>query len=595
MPKKLLENASAEKEANDVGMRYMNSPDVMKDMRRDYGSAVDGIKVHDDSIANAKVTAAGRDGIASGKDIYMREGSLSSHAPEVNGLLAHEVTHIMQQNNSASQSAEYGSEQGGVFDFFRSIFKRKKPAAAETAKPAESKLLGTQVQSPDGGLQMASSDYRTQDGLLRAMQVGELSRNDPGQLAANTALQQKVVKGLVLGIGNKMNRGSGRKLDRGAEGYEAERSAELATALENTGEMHTFNTMINAMLPPDYLQELIRASGGDSAAAMDKIAADMQEGGALSAIGGLYGQTSDAFTSSRTLSDPEDSSAAMMNNLIRNTIVPGLSAMKDNEAAASLSTGLLGETSAMDAKPADRYKKGGFFQSVKSLFQTNFRKDSDRAFDASRGQSRAARITDSFQAFGHRSVNNMMSRWEKEARTKAFGPAAGQSYLEPLRAHKIAKGIDTDLDDTTQRKVNYGGVATADISDETNGISAQLFDILANYATGDKGLDYVGEMLEQVGDAKVFSELGIDPMAYVMQTMITSENARMVTGMATEGIRNDTRMAAVKNLMIGPTLDQKTPEEIAALNLPREVTELYAKYTEIKARIKDALARRQAG
>ncbi|MCR5279984.1 MAG: DUF4157 domain-containing protein [Lachnospiraceae bacterium] len=156
MPKKLLENAAAEKEANDVGMRYMNSTDVMKDMRRDYGSAMDGIRVHDDSIANAKVTEAGRDGIASGKDIYMRAGSLSSHAPEVNGLLAHEVTHVMQQSNSADQSVEYGSEQGGLFDWFRSLFGRKKredemaPATEQDQSMAAASLAHMQSDGRSG-------------------------------------------------------------------------------------------------------------------------------------------------------------------------------------------------------------------------------------------------------------------------------------------------------------------------------------------------------------------------------------------------------------------------------------------------------------
>ena len=128
MAKKLLENAAAEKEANDIGMRYMNSSDVLGDMKRDYGSALDGVRVHDDAAANARVAAARRDGLASGKDIYMRSGSLSSSAPEVKGLLAHEVAHTMQQSGGAeaSHSVEYGSEQGGFFDSFKKRFGKKK-------------------------------------------------------------------------------------------------------------------------------------------------------------------------------------------------------------------------------------------------------------------------------------------------------------------------------------------------------------------------------------------------------------------------------------------------------------------------------------
>ncbi|MCR5251297.1 MAG: DUF4157 domain-containing protein [Lachnospiraceae bacterium] len=125
MGKKLLENAAAEHEANEVGFRYMNSSDVLGDMRRDYGSALDGVKVHDDADADAKVRAVGRDGLASGKDVYMREGSLSEGAPEVNGLLAHELTHVMQQDGGMQESVDYGEAQGGLIDWFKSKFKKK--------------------------------------------------------------------------------------------------------------------------------------------------------------------------------------------------------------------------------------------------------------------------------------------------------------------------------------------------------------------------------------------------------------------------------------------------------------------------------------
>ena len=149
MAKHLLENAAAEKEANDVGFRYMNSSDVLSDMIRDYGGALDGVKVHDDAAADAKVRAVGRDGLASGKDVYMREGSLSSGDPAAKGLLAHELTHVMQQDGGAQESVDYGEAQGGLIDWFKSKFGRKKKEAAADPTPAPTEPTPTRTFTPD--------------------------------------------------------------------------------------------------------------------------------------------------------------------------------------------------------------------------------------------------------------------------------------------------------------------------------------------------------------------------------------------------------------------------------------------------------------
>ena len=129
--KMLLENEAAEREANEVAYRFMNSEDVLADMRRAYPGRLDGVHVHDDAAADARVSAAGRDGIASGGDIYLKQGLLSSREPEDRGLIAHEMTHVMQQSGDGAgaglqESVSYGEEQGGLRDWFRGKFGKKK-------------------------------------------------------------------------------------------------------------------------------------------------------------------------------------------------------------------------------------------------------------------------------------------------------------------------------------------------------------------------------------------------------------------------------------------------------------------------------------
>ncbi len=297
MPKKLLENAAAEKEANDVGMRYMNSSDVLKDMKRDYGSAVDGIKVHDDSIANAKVTAAGRDGIASGKDIYMREGSLSSHRPEVKGLLAHEVTHVMQQGNSTSKSVEYGSEQGGLFDWFKGIFGKKKIQISEPTLIAQTSYSQAQLTEEDkafaaeyarrfADVSQNESQYLSQSATLRAKQdaagstmapddveaikrytlpqgqdgsstrdftdlggmiMYQMVKENPKLLAQSGLARKALTTGYNTSMRQRIHEVSGRDLVKQRSVFRG----------NDVGELSTLNLVTRAMFPEGYVDSLI--------------------------------------------------------------------------------------------------------------------------------------------------------------------------------------------------------------------------------------------------------------------------------------------------------------------------------------------------
>ncbi|MCR5502807.1 MAG: DUF4157 domain-containing protein [Lachnospiraceae bacterium] len=141
MSRHLLMNESAERDANDVAFRFMNSSDVVRDMKRAYSGRLDRVKLHDDASADAKVSAAGRDGIASGEDIYLKQGLLSDHSPETNGLIAHEMAHTMQQSSDSEgagmkESVSYGEEQGGIRDWFRKR-KEKKAEQEREAKMIE--------------------------------------------------------------------------------------------------------------------------------------------------------------------------------------------------------------------------------------------------------------------------------------------------------------------------------------------------------------------------------------------------------------------------------------------------------------------------
>lgn len=131
MEKRMLENEAAEQEANDVAYRFMNSSDVVSDMEQAYGTSFANVTMHSDAAADAKVKAAGRDAIASGHDIFFGKGILESKSPESKGLMAHELTHIMQQSKDAEalglhESVAYGEEEGGLIEWFKGWNARRK-------------------------------------------------------------------------------------------------------------------------------------------------------------------------------------------------------------------------------------------------------------------------------------------------------------------------------------------------------------------------------------------------------------------------------------------------------------------------------------
>ncbi|MCR5502808.1 MAG: DUF4157 domain-containing protein [Lachnospiraceae bacterium] len=166
MSKHLFMNEAAEKEANDVAFRFMNSSDVVRDMKRAYSGRLDRVRLHDDASAGAKVSAAGRDGIASGKDIYLKQGLLSDHSPETNGLIAHEMAHTMQQSSDSEgagmkESVSFGEEQGGIRDWFR----KRKMDRMQISEPqgAHAMMGGKKVYfNKDGTYSYNQRDYTGQ-------------------------------------------------------------------------------------------------------------------------------------------------------------------------------------------------------------------------------------------------------------------------------------------------------------------------------------------------------------------------------------------------------------------------------------------------
>lgn len=131
--KKLHLDPAAEREATDIGKKFMNSTDVVGDMSRAYGTDLSSVKIHTDSAAAGMAAQRGVDAFSTGKDVFFGRGAFDRSDPASRGLLAHELSHSLQQGvggmGGMQQSAPMGAEQGGLIDWFRGKSKRDRQQA----------------------------------------------------------------------------------------------------------------------------------------------------------------------------------------------------------------------------------------------------------------------------------------------------------------------------------------------------------------------------------------------------------------------------------------------------------------------------------
>ena len=169
MGKKLHLDMAAEQEANDIGRKFMNSTDVVGDMSRAYGADLSAVKIHTDSAAAGMAEQRGVDAFSTGKDVFFARDAFDKNNPESRGLLAHELSHSLQQGvggglGGMQQSAPLGAEQGGLLTWFRDRKARKanrKMMELERENTVSDVLDGRKVEANDASLSKDESRYLT--------------------------------------------------------------------------------------------------------------------------------------------------------------------------------------------------------------------------------------------------------------------------------------------------------------------------------------------------------------------------------------------------------------------------------------------------
>ncbi len=334
MARKLLMNGAAEKEANDIAFKFMNSSDVLSDMKSTFGSRLSGVRLHDDESAAERASSMGRDAVASGNDIYFKPGILGSHTPESNGLIAHELVHTMQQSGSGapgiSENVSYGESQGGLGEWFKSLFGKKRKDVKDEADDSIANEIDDMIISEPtlvSGYGTGKVDKVVGDrGEVRSYRdsssaaLGEIVRTMPKEMAQNPLL--------IKLVQDDFNKNMSARL-------QASNDISIANQVfrGGTGEVGTMSDMMRALLPEDYTDTLSETMDKEG---MEGVLSDVQSkvtnpGALQDLMAGTYG----AFEGNQFYTTDEQKSQMMMNTLMLRGVGKGFaekgSSFPDND------------------------------------------------------------------------------------------------------------------------------------------------------------------------------------------------------------------------------------------------------------------------
>ena len=195
MEKKLHFDKAAEKEATDIGARFMHSSDVVGDMSRAYGRDLSSVRIHTDESAARGAAERGVDAFSTGKDVFFGRGAFDRSDPASQGLLAHELSHSMQQGvgggaPATAQSTPMGADQGGLREWFKGMF--GKSGSGEDSAPEQE----TDTSDMDAQLTQSNDPQKELDDAAEALRSSK-----KWGWSGNTEMFERVSNAIDASIG----------------------------------------------------------------------------------------------------------------------------------------------------------------------------------------------------------------------------------------------------------------------------------------------------------------------------------------------------------------------------------------------------------
>lgn len=122
-------------------------PAVQADMGRRFGEPLSGVRVHADAAAAASAQSVGAAAYAQGENLVFGAGTYNPQSPEGRGLLAHELTHVVQQRRAGPALQRSGVADGGARGR-KAIDQAAEREASDNASRIHQNLPLTATQTP---------------------------------------------------------------------------------------------------------------------------------------------------------------------------------------------------------------------------------------------------------------------------------------------------------------------------------------------------------------------------------------------------------------------------------------------------------------
>ena len=362
---KLYLDMAAEKEADDIGRKFMNSTDVVGDMSRAYGADLSSVKIHTDDGAAQQAAERGVDAFSTGKDVFFARNVFNQSDPDSRGILAHELAHSLQQGvggdmggmgESVQQSAPEGAPQGLFFANHWRRHKKRKAEEEALRRDLETISEPTLVRSrfDMSKINQAASDSTTfgdkgktgsfhtrtnkADGstvVREFLDYDSLLLNELVQGASREQLQDPKLRELVL---NDYNKNMNARMRKASESGRASVDAQMRGG---AGELNTLNVMLGSFLPEDLGAQMLDAYKNQGVQNQE-IKKKASGHSVINPIDTALGLLDSAVTGNEELmdymgglapsfegvvdygEDEEEQASMMVNNLILRVINPGV-------------------------------------------------------------------------------------------------------------------------------------------------------------------------------------------------------------------------------------------------------------------------------
>ncbi len=267
MGKHLYLDPAAEKEATDIGRKFMHSTDVVGDMSRAYGADLSSVRIHTDESAARRTAERGVDAFSTGRDIFFARGAFDRGDSASRGLLAHELGHSLQQGvglegaPAMAQSAPMGAAQGGLLDWYRAQKAKKR---AEEARRRSIEEMEISDPTPQDMV------YSTNDRFMPSQPY--TATNDRGENRSFMSYRSYVLSQMLEGASREQLQSEAvRKAVqedyttsmnsrlRAYDGPLDARDAQIAQ--QDPGELHTLGKVLGGFVPEDFSDQVIQAYG----------------------------------------------------------------------------------------------------------------------------------------------------------------------------------------------------------------------------------------------------------------------------------------------------------------------------------------------